>query len=328
MSVTAKQRLLKETERQLKTFLLEKDINSVLDILSANLSSYAVEEHPNESCSNDAQEMLDIYCDTKRLQGCSEKSITRSVYTLRRLFSALNVPVREITVFHIRSYLGKEKERGIADSTLEGNRSVYCSFFGWCQKEGLLKDNPCANLAPIKCAKKVKTPYSETDIEKLKEKCRNPRDKAIIFFLLATGCRISEACSLNRSDLDLVNFECKVRGKGNKERVVFFDGVTAMMLERYLNKRKDDCEALFINRSDERIQPGGVRKMLRQLGAESGVERVHPHKFRRTLATNLINNGMPIQDVAAVLGHDKLDTTMEYVYQSKENVRNSYRKYA
>jgi site-specific recombinase XerD len=145
--------------------------------------------------------------------------------------------------------------------------------------------------------------------------------------LLSTGCRISEICALNRNDIDIVNKEILVLGKGNKERTVFIDDVTAMLLQRYLEERKDDSEALFVGKGTSRLKPGGIRKILNAVATKAGVENTHPHRFRRTLATSLIDHGMPIQEVAAILGHEKLDTTMKYVYLNKTHVKNSYNKY-
>lgn len=183
-------------------------------------------------------------------------------------------------------------------------------------------------LGAICCAKKIKAVYSEVEIEKLKFCCRTIRDRAIISFLLSTGCRIGEVCRLNREDVDLANMECRVLGKGNKERTVFPDAVTAMLLRDYLAQRTDESPALFAGRGSSRLSPNGIRRMLDVLARAAGVEHVHPHKFRRTLATGLIRHGMPIQEVAAILGHDKLDTTMQYVVLDKTDVKNAYRKYA
>ena len=249
-------------------------------------------------------------------------------YRINRLMDALNVPIRRITVFHLRKYLMDQKEAGIADKTMEGMRSIYCSFFGWLFNEGLLPTNPCANLAPIKCAKIVRLPYSDVDLELLRNACTNNRDRAIMAFLLATGCRVSEMCGLDRDAVDFDRGEVIVLGKGNKERTVFLTDIAVMYLRKYLAERKDDSPALFAGRCTDRMKPNGVRRMLHQAADRAGVNNVHPHRFRRTLATNLIGHGMPIQDVAAVLGHDKLDTTMGYVYRAKNDVHNNYTKYA
>ena len=236
--------------------------------------------------------------------------------------------INKITIFNLRNYLLNEKSRGISDKTLNGIRDVFNSFFGWLWKEGLIENNPCNNLGPIKCIKKIRKPYSDSDIEKLKEKCYDVRDKAFICFMLSTGCRISEICQLNKSDINFVTLECKVLGKGDKERIVFIDDVTSMLLQRYLSERKDEYNALFIGKGTCRMTPGGVRARLKTIAIEAGVENVHPHRFRRTLATNLISHGMAIQDVSMILGHEKIDTTMTYVYRDKESVKNSYKKFS
>ena len=203
-----------------------------------------------------------------------------------------------------------------------------CSFFGWLWREGLIEKNPCGNIATIKCKKVIRKPYTPEEVERLKESCLTLRDKTIICVLLSTGCRISEVCNLNRDDIDFQRLECKVLGKGNKERTVYIDSVTAMMLKRYILTRDDITQALFTGKGTQRLTPHGVRKMLTGVGERAEVENVHPHRFRRTLATNLINRGMPIQEVAAVLGHDKIDTTLKYIYIEDENVKSAYRKFA
>ena len=263
-----------------------------------------------------------------QIQGRSEKTIKRYRYLIGRMMEDVNVPTRSITVYHLRQYLAKEKARGISDRTLEGTRQVFSAYFNWLHREKLIETNPIANLGTIKYPKKIKVTYSEIDIEKMKFCCKTLRDRAIICFLLSTGCRISEMIRLNRENVDLNNLECTVLGKGNKERTVFLDPVTGMLIRDYLTQRKDDSPALFINKRKQRLSAQGVRAMMVKLAKVSTVDHVHPHKFRRTLATSLIRHGMPIQEVAAILGHDKLDTTMQYVVLDKTDVKNSYRKYA
>ena len=241
------------------------------------------------------------------------------------------VQTRQVTVYHLREYLAKEKNRGICDTTLENERQIFCGYFNWLQRESLINRNPTANLGAIKCAKKKKLAYSETDLDKLHQvACHETRDRAIISFLESTGCRISEALELNRDDVDLERQKCIVHGKGNKERTVYLNDVTTMVLKQYLEERKDQNEALFVSlRGDhERLQPGGVRIMLKRIGKKAGVENVHPHRFRRTLATNISRHGMPIQEVATILGHEKLDTTMKYVSLNDNDVHSDFRRFA
>lgn len=325
MAIEAKAVLLKGLEQQLSTQITAADMTRVLSAVSDQLAAFDVNQVDMGETQDD---LLDAYVSAMQIQGRSGKTIARYIYLIRRMMAAVRVPTRHITVYHLRQYLASEKARGITDRTLESNRQVYNAYFNWLFREKLIDTNPVANLGAIRCAKKIKAVYSEVEIEKLKFCCRTVRDRAIISFLLSTGCRIGEVCRLNREDVDLANMECRVLGKGNKERTVFLDAVTAMLLRDYLAQRTDESPALFAGRGSSRLSPNGIRKMLDVLARAAGVEHVHPHKFRRTLATGLIRHGMPIQEVAAILGHDKLDTTMQYVVLDKTDVKNAYRKYA
>lgn len=325
MSIEAKATLLAQMEQKLSTMITAADMAQVLSVLSDQLADYDLQRH--EGVAAEADDLLGAYMAAMEIQGRSPKTLERYRYILGRMMEAVRTPTRSITVYHLRQYLAQEKARGISDRTLESIRQVFSAYFNWLQRENLISVNPCANLGAVKCAKKIKATYSEIDIEKMKFSC-NVRDRAIVAFLSSTGCRISEMTQLNRDDVDLVNLECTVLGKGNKERTVYLDPVAGMMIREYLDSRKDNHEALFVGKGSERLTPHGVRFMLTKLADRAGVDHVHPHKFRRTLATNLIRHGMPIQEVAAILGHDKLDTTMQYVVMNKDDVKNAYRKYA
>lgn len=328
MSIVPKQIFLKELEDGLADTLTVTQMKSVIDVVTARLGQYEMERHEDPTNEQEFEDMLRVFVDAKRIGGLSEKTINRYIYILHRFRQQCTTPIRRITVFDLRGFLMRERDRGISDRTIEGYKDIFSSFFGWLTREGLLAQNPAGNLTTVKCKKEVLYPYSDVDIEKLKENCKTTRDKTIVCFLLSTGCRISEVCALNRQDVDLAKGECKVLGKGNKERKVYIDSITQMLLKRYFEERNDHDEALFVGKGVKRLNPGGVRNMLISLGERAGVEHVHPHRFRRTLATNLINRGMPIQEVATILGHDKVDTTMKYIYISDDTVKNSYRKYA
>lgn len=327
MSIEAKATLLNGLEQKLSTLITAADMASVLAAVSDQLSRFDVVMREFQEHS-DRDDMLDAFIAAIQTQGRSAKTIERYRYILKRMLTAVKTPTREITVYHLRQYLADEKTRGISDRTLEGVRQVVSLYFKWLHQEGLLIKNPCANLGSIKCRKKIKQTYSDIDIEKLKFGCKNLRDRAIVTFLASTGCRISEMTQLDRTDIDLVNLECTVLGKGNKERSVYMSPVCGMLVKEYLDTRKDNLPALFVGKRSERLTPHGVRFMLNSLANKAGVDHVHPHKFRRTLATNLIRHGMPIQEVAAVLGHDKLDTTMTYVILDKTDVKHDFSKYA
>ena len=272
-------------------------------------------------------DLLDCYVSAMKVECRSQKTIDRYVYVIGKMMEFVKVPTRRVSVYHLRNYLTHEKERGICEQTLEGYREIFSAYFNWLQRESLIDRNPCVNLGVIKVPKKEKKTYTDVELERLNWFCGNIRDRAILHFLRSTGCRISEITGLNRDQVNLELLECVVRGKGNKERTVYLDDVAGMILSEYLSGRIDDVPALFINKQHDRLNPGGVRAMLNKLAEKAGVDHVHPHKFRRTLATGLARHGMPIQEVAKVLGHEKLDTTMKYVVLNKDDVKASYRRY-
>lgn len=325
MAIDAKINFLNQTEKRLSSEVTANVMTRVLSIVADVLDGYDM----REIFTNDEQDdYLRCYIDALKVQGRSAKTVERYRYVITRAMDAIKVPARRVTVYHLRSYLAAEQERGISDSTTEGTRQVLRAYFGWLHREGLIERNPTTNLGAIKCAKKKKQTFSNVDMENMKRHCACERDRAIILFLASTGCRISEVTGLNREDLDFHGLKCIVHGKGNKERTAFFDQVTAFSLKRYLAERTDANPALFVTRFGQRIEPGGVRVMLNELGRRAGVEHVHPHKFRRTLATDLARHGMPIQEIAVILGHEKIDTTMKYVVQNDEDVKNDYRRFA
>lgn len=328
MSIDSKRTLLSNIQNILADKMTATDLAGVIDEISMELSHYHVERNAEEDSGYEFNEMLEAYLSTKQIEGCSKNTIKHYRCVLSRFRDSVNIPIRSITVFTIRNYLAKERERGLSDRSLEGYRQTFSSFFNWLQKEGLLSGNPCNNLGSIKYQKKVLTPYSDVDLECLKECCQNTRDRAIVHFLLSTGCRVSEVCALNRNDVDFVSLECKVLGKGNKERVVYLDPVAAMYIQRYFAERKDDSVALFAGKGSTRLSDNGIRDMLKRTAKLASIEKVHPHRFRRTLATNLIDHGMDIQNVKTILGHESINTTMTYVYIDKSNLKSAYRKYA
>ena len=331
MSLEIKMSFLNDLERNLSDKITATALNDVMSSVADVLEYYEFSRmlRIEDSYSLD---LLDAWLSALKVEGKSPKTIQQYSYTVNRLLNDLHVPIRDITVYHLRNWIGKEQTRGISDCTLKGNREVFSSMFGWLWREGLIEKNPVANIRPIKVQKKIREPYTDVEIENLKSACAQSklpeRDVAIITFLLSTGCRVSEMTRLDRHNINFIDKEVTVLGNGNKERVVYFDDVTSMYLKRYLDSRKDFCPALFANYVLNRLSKNGVWAMLQRRAKEAGVEHVHPHKFRRTLATMLIAHGMPIQEVATILGHEKLDTTMRYVALDQSQVKNSYRKFA
>ena len=329
MPLLDKKLYLADLEERLNAYVPANDVRRIIESAADALSAYDVESvQAGSDEDSDSRSLVKLFLDAKGVEGRSAATIDHYRYVLGRLKEDAGVPFSKLTVHHLRSWLMREQERGISLRTLEGNRYVFTSFFGWAWKEELIPKNPTVNLAPIKQAKVIRKPYSAVELEKLKSAAQSSRDLAVIAFLLSTGCRISEACALDVLDVDFRGRRVTVLGKGNKQRIVYLDDVCVMYLNQYLRERSDSEAALFLGKGTDRMTPGGIRAMLKRIEARSGVENVHPHRFRRTLATNLINHGMPIQEVAAVLGHDKIDTTMKYVYIDQRNVENAYRKYA
>ena len=327
MSIADKQVLIKDFEFRIGEILTVSQKTEVMRLLVEELDKYSVEANALDD-GYDSDDLVEAFFDAKEIEGCSTKSLKYYSGVIKRFRRKINVPLKKITVYHLRGYLKNYLKTGVTDTTAENVRSVLSSFFKWLYNEHLIDTNPCANLGTIKCQKVVKQPYSEVEFEKIKESCKTDRDKAIVMFLMSTGCRIEEMCSLNKDSIDFKEGECVVHGKGNKERMVYLDSVALLYLKRYLDSRTDDIPALFIGKRKERFLPDGVRRMLRGVQKRCGVGRVHPHKFRRTFTTNLINRGMPIQDVAVLLGHSKLDTTMQYAYIDRRTLKNTYRKFA
>lgn len=305
----------------------------VQDILIIELNNYEIQERCTDVVLADdsADRMLKKFLATKRIEGIAESTLLRYAEENKKLIRFLGKPLYEVSTYDIRFYLSYRRENSgkkLGNRTLDGMRRCYSSFFSWLSAEGLIGRNPCAAIKQIKYRKEVKKPYSAAEMEKLRRACGNKRDLALLDFLYCTGCRVSEVARLNIDDIDFENMECTVLGKGNKERTVYLSEVAAMNLGEYLASRKDGNEALFTGKGTERLGKNGIEVLLKRLGKKAGVINVHPHRYRRTLATNLLDRGMNIQDVAVILGHADLKTTQVYCYISQKNVKNAYSKYA
>lgn len=325
MSLQARKDLIADIEKDIGSILTVNQTKTVMDIIESRMASYNVESSYEYGVIN--TDLLKIFLAAKNVEGRSAKTIARYDYILTKLITGVGKPPEKITTNDIRAFLSEEKARGISDRSLEGLRTIYSSFFGWLKREELIRTNPTVNVGIIKCRKEIRLPYSAVEIEKLKDSCTTIRDRTIVNFLLSTGARISEVCALDICDIDFDKKECIVLGKGDKERDVFLNDVCVVSLKEYLASRTDKNNALFVGKKG-RITPGGIRSMLKTLEKRSGVANVHPHRFRRTLASDLIKRGMSVPEVASILGHEKIDTTMRYVYLNKSDVKSSYSRFA
>lgn len=314
---------------ELQDFVSEDVYNRVQDVLSVELNKYELTERCTDVTVVDdtGERMLKTFAVVKSLEGLSDNTIKRYIRENKMLLDYLNMPLEDITTNDIRVYIASRRKEDVSNRTLDGMRRCYSTFFDWLHKEDVIPKNPCNGLKQIKYKKEIKKPFSAVELEKIKMACSNIRDTALVHFLYSTGCRVTEISNLNISDINFETQECTVLGKGNKERTVYVSDVSMMYLKEYLSARKGNSESLFTGKGTERLGKSGIEAILKRLEKKSGVPNVHPHRFRRTLATNLLDRGMSIQDVAEILGHADLKTTQIYCFISKENVKSSYKKY-
>lgn len=276
------------------------------------------------------EEFLKMFLAAKRIEGCSERTIKYYRMTIQNLLSVVKTNVRKITTEEIREYLSDyQKINNCSNVTIDNVRRNISSFFSWLEEEDYILKSPMKRIHKIKTKTVVKNTISDEGIEKLRDHCRERRDLAIIDLLYSTGIRVGELVNLNIDDVDLEGRECVVYGKGGKERRVYFDAKAKVHLKEYIENRCDDNEALFVTLDApyDRLKISGVEIRLRNLGRQLNLEKIHPHKFRRSMATRAIDKGMPIEQVQKILGHSQIDTTMQYAMVNQNNVKTAHQKY-
>lgn len=273
---------------------------------------------------------IGLFITSKRIEGCSEKTLAYYKVTIEKMVAKIGKTACNIKTDDIREYLSYYQiERKASKVTIDNIRRILSSYYSWLEDEDYILKSPVRRIHKIKTTKVVKDTYSDEDLEYMRDNCLSKRDLAIIDMLSSTGIRVGELVRLNKADIDFNERECIVLGKGDKERIVYFDARTKLHLAEYLDARSDNCPALFVslNNPSTRITINAVEVRLRELGKSIGLERVHPHKFRRTLATTAIDKGMPIEQVQTLLGHQKIDTTLQYAMVKQQNVKTSHRRY-
>lgn len=312
--------------RQMLPYLNNKQLLTLKGVLNHLTAST-----DNEDDSDNSNEKLLIkYFSAKKAEGCSEKSLKYYKATLTKALSSINKNAKEIITDELRKYLMKYQEaHGSSKTTIDNIRRILSSFFNWLEDEDYIIKSPVRRIHKVKTVKTVKDTYTDEELERLRDSCSETRDLAIIDMLASTGMRIGELTLLNRSDIDFQERECVVFGKGSKERIAYFDARTKLHLKAYLSTRIDDNKALFVSlhRNHQRLSINGVESRLKKLGKRIGIERVYPHKFRRTLATMAIDKGMPIEQLQQLLGHKRIDTTLHYAMVKQQNVKLAHRRY-
>lgn len=292
------------------------------------LKTFAENTLEKQNISN--EDFMQMFFAAKQIEGCSSRTIKFYKTTLETMFAQIETEVRKITTEEMREYLSEyQKRNNCSNVTIDNVRRNISSFFSWLEEEDYILKSPMKRIHKIKTKKVVKNTISDEAIEKLRDGCKTTRDKAIIDLLYSTGMRVGELVNLNIDDIDLEGRECIVYGKGDKERRVYFDAKSKVHLKEYIDSRNDDNPALFVtlNTPFKRLKISGVEIRLRELGRELKLERIHPHKFRRTMATRAIDKGMPIEQVQKILGHSQIDTTMQYAMVNQNNVKASHQKY-
>jgi site-specific recombinase XerD len=327
-----KDKLITDIQASLVSVLNTAQLEEVRRVLTYHLQNVEVTERPGTSSQDNVEnnELHNVFIAAKRIEGCSEKSLKYYSSTIQKMLTAIGKPLREINTDDLRGYLANyQKEHSSSKVTIDNMRRIFSSFFGWLEDEDYILKSPMRRIRKIKTEKTIKDTFSDEGLELLRDACEEVRDLAMIDLLTSTGMRVGELVQLNRVDINFHERECVVFGKGSSERVVYFDARTKIHLQNYLDGRGDDNPALFVSLTQphERLLIGGVETRVREIGKRADMQKVHPHKFRRTLATRAIDKGMPIEQVQRLLGHVKIDTTMHYAMVNQTNVKNSHRKF-
>ena len=324
-----KQNFITDVVQAMLPFLNNAQTERLQEVLQHTLFDYEVTKIESDKEISE-QNYMELFLAAKRIEGCSEKSLKYYKTTIDMMIATVGKSVKHIETDDIRRYLTKYQEKKKSSKvTIDNIRRILSSFFSWLEDEDYILKSPVRRIHKVKIGTNIKETYSDEALELMRDNCTEPRDLAMIDMLASTGMRVGEMVLLNINDIDFNERECIVFVKGNKERVVYFDARTKIHLQNYLNSRTDDNPALFVSLKapHERLKIGGIETRLREFGKQLGLHKVHPHKFRRTLATMAIDKGMPIEQLQQLLGHRKIDTTLQYAMVKQSNVKIAHRKY-
>ena len=325
-----KEELITDVLQQMLPILDNAQLKQLRQVMEHTLFHYEVTASESKPEENDSNDLIEKFIAAKRIEGCSEKTLKYYQTTICAMVSSLGKNVRHILTEDLRTYLTEYQSRNQSSRvTIDNIRRILSSFFSWLEDEDYIIKSPVRRIHKVKTASNIKETYSDEELERMRDNCEEVRDLAMIDMLASTGMRVGEMVLLNRDDIDFSERECVVFGKGDKERMVYFDARAKLHLQEYLDSRTDDNPALFVTlrAPHERIKIGGIEHRLREMGRRLNIPKVHPHKFRRTLATMAIDKGMPIEQVQQLLGHQSIDTTLQYSMVNQNNVKESHRRY-
>lgn len=326
-----KQDFITEVMTQMLPYLNNAQLQRLKEVMNETLRAYELSDRGTETQEeDDSRELIALFLAAKRIEGCSEKTLSYYEATIEKMVASLDKYVRCIQTQDLRDYLTQyQATRQSSRVTIDNMRRILSSFFAWLEDEDYIIKSPVRRIHKIKTATKLKASYTDEQLERMRDHCSHPRDLAMIDMLASTGMRVGEMARLDRADINFAERECVVLGKGDKERMVYFDARTKLHLQEYLQSRTDSNPALFVtlHAPHDRLQIGGIESRLRALGRKLDIPHVHPHKFRRTLATTAIDKGMPIEQVQHLLGHQRIDTTLQYAMVKDSNVKMAHKKY-
>lgn len=319
-----------EVLQEMLPYLDNSQMEQLQRVLQHTFWNCSVEEKQDGEPSEQTPDMVDLFLASKRVEGCSEKTLTYYKATIEASINEIGKQIRHITTEDLRSYLTEyQRKRHSSRVTIDNIRRILSSFFSWLEDEDYILKSPVRRIHRVKTSTVIKETYTDEALETMRDSCTELRDLAMIDLLASTGMRVGEMVLLNQDDIDFNERECIVFGKGDKERLVYFDARTKIHLQNYLASRTDTEQALFVSLKApyKRLQIGGVESRLREMGKRLDIPKVHPHKFRRTLATVAIDKGMPIEQLQQLLGHQRIDTTLKYAMVKQSNVKLAHRKY-
>ena len=325
-----KEKIISEIIREMISSLNNEQLSKLKTTLEIYLYNVSIEAKQEADTEKKEVDYLEVFLSAKRIEGCSEKTLIYYKNTIQQMLDSIGKSVCTIVTEDLRTYLAEyQKEKQSSKVTIDNIRRIFSSFFSWLEDEDYIIKSPVRRIHRIKAASTIKETYTDEQLESMRDNCDNPRDLALIDILASTGMRVCELVLLNRDDISFDERECIVFGKGDKERMVYFDARTKIHLQNYLDSRTDNNEALFVSLKApyNRMKIGGIELRLREMGKRLNIEKVHPHKFRRTLATVAIDKGMPIEQLQKLLGHQRIDTTLQYAMVKQSNVKIAHRKY-
>lgn len=324
-----KEKVIKEIEQKMASILNNEQKEKLKEVLLYTFYNIEVTSIKDELVE-DTTDYAKMFIAAKRIEGCSERTLNYYETTIKTMVDKLSKKVNSIETEDLRNYLSEyQAKNNCSKVTIDNVRRILSSFFAWLEDEDYIMKSPVRRIHKVKATQTVKETYTDEELEEMRDACIEIRDLAMVDFLASTGVRVGELVNLDRVDIDMQERSCVVLGKGGKEREVYFDARTKIHLQNYLNSRTDNNPALFVSllRPYDRLKISGVEIRLRELGKKINIKKIHPHKFRRTMATKAIDKGMPIEQVQVLLGHRKIDTTLQYAMVNQNNVRNSHKKF-